>query len=426
MGRLARDIPGFIVGVGRSGTTLLASILNRHSDVCVTPETAFFIHLNNYGIDEFREQWPESLVTIMKKMHPTKIWDAKPDFILEATQGKYPGIKKIFQLLGSEIADLQGKRYWIEKTPDHLSRYKEIREYFPDAPIIHIVRDGRDVASSLMKVHWASDSFFDNLIRWDIDISKADLIRDDDNNVMTLRFEDLVMDPEDMAKRVCDFFGLAYFSEMLIPDGSEDGLIEKGYDHKSDITKKIDNKKINRWKTGIDDHMKHISSMLIGERLKKYGYETNESENRKKQFACIVNMGPNNHWGNDLDFSIKEIANDRYFYAGKCNSLLSKCDFIILKEIIPYRQFFNDSSSIWQYYFSVLVSILLIKAGVYHLYWIFHGDSKKTKSWKFRELIEKNLARSAEFIVCQCNNVHNCQTAALFDVGKEKIRHFPG
>ncbi len=159
--------PGFIVGVGRSGTTLLASILNRHPEICVTPETHFFRLVYNYpgGIKNFERRWPYSLKEIMQKMHPTKGWQPNSNIIIERFNS-YPGIAAIFKAIGEDIAAKNNKKLWLEKTPNHIIYLSFIRKLFPNAPIIHIVRDARDVGLSLLRMKWASNSYLENLLHW--------------------------------------------------------------------------------------------------------------------------------------------------------------------------------------------------------------------------------------------------------------------
>lgn len=116
--------PIFIIGSSRSGTTLLAELIDAHPDLC---------HFTEHPITR-RHMWQ------MVK-HPNTQPEELP--ALERSLKRFSGIKN-------------GQRL-IEKTPGNSLISKPLAEYFADARIIHIVRDARDVASSMLGHEWIAD-----------------------------------------------------------------------------------------------------------------------------------------------------------------------------------------------------------------------------------------------------------------------------
>lgn len=157
---------------------------------------------------------------------------------------KEPGIDEIFKALGDSIAKNRNKKLWLEKTPNHISYLKQIRDFFLNAPIIHIIRDGRDLAESLSRMHWQKGSYLNSLMIWKDRIGKVEKFMVSDKKFKNIRFEDLILDPDQTVKSICDFLGIEFEPGMLVPDGSEYNLIESGMKHKELIKKPINTDKL--------------------------------------------------------------------------------------------------------------------------------------------------------------------------------------
>jgi LPS sulfotransferase NodH len=270
--------PGFIVGVPRSGTTLLSAILNRHPNICVTPETEFFLNVDRYcgGFDSFQKQWPKSVLTVLEKMPKTSEWANISREFLTRLDVNRANIKTAFCDLGSVIARSKGKSLWIEKTPRHLRFVTKIRELFPDAPILHIIRDGRDVAYSLVSVPWASNSYVQNLYSWREDIRKAHDFLVTDEGTLNIYYEELVEHPESIVENICNFLGVTYFPCLLEPDGSEKDLIEISGQHKTQVLEAISSEKVSKWKAWATPDDVLLGDFVAGRELKLWKYETDQ------------------------------------------------------------------------------------------------------------------------------------------------------
>ncbi len=285
--------PGFLVGEGRSGTTLLSSILNRHPRLCVTPETHFFRLLHGYpgGAEAFARDWPASLEWMAARMEPTPDW--QPDaqrwlgVLSPAERRHYPGHARLFLVIGDEFAQARGKFEWIEKTPPHIRFLPWLRARFPDAPIIHLVRDGRDVADSLSRMAWSNLDRDAHLLRWAWRVGRARRQLAGDPRSFSLRYEDLVEAPEEAVRQLCAFLGLDYQAAMLVPDGSEGGLIETGQDHKELVRQPITRARLARWRETYAPDQLRRAERLIGHELAAWGYplETDTTGDRSLMLA---------------------------------------------------------------------------------------------------------------------------------------------
>lgn len=166
--------PILIVGCGRSGTTLLLSILGAHPHIFAIPnETTAFAHWNS-------KNQPKRLDRLYREFLFNKI-PAKAD-------------------------------RWCEKTPNHVRHIDRILDYFNgEVQFIHLIRDGRDVMLSRHpdspKDYWITPQ------RWVQDV-KAGLEFRDHPNVLTVHYENLVRHYTATIEKICDFIGEECTEEM--------------------------------------------------------------------------------------------------------------------------------------------------------------------------------------------------------------------
>lgn len=160
--------PAFIVGCGHSGTSLLLAILGAHPRIhAIAGESGIAL-----GGDR-------------------KVFlEATRRFTRETISAK--------------------KQRWVEKTPRHVHRIGKILAWLPQARILYVVRDGRDVVYSLMQRGYQLE---DGVTRW-IDDNRAGLQFLNDPRVHLLRYEDLVSNFDSTLRRVLFFLGEDFDSRM--------------------------------------------------------------------------------------------------------------------------------------------------------------------------------------------------------------------
>ena len=171
------DSPIMIGGCGRSGTTLLLSIIGAHPNIYAFPkETGTFIN------------WYKSVQYFFK--------NAKG----EADQ--VPRLDKFYRLiLKCNIPDDVTR--WCEKTPKNIRYLDKILSYFTeDLKFIHIIRDGRDVMLSHHPN--APDKYWVSPERWINDVRKG-LKYEDHPQVLTIKYENLVLNYEEKIEKICTF-----------------------------------------------------------------------------------------------------------------------------------------------------------------------------------------------------------------------------
>ena len=218
--------PIFIVGCARSGTTLLQSLLASHPDIASFPESKFFVALVRMP-EELSRRYTWGIVAPHLRSTMEAFLDEVEHPELKRKLPPVPLINlyvRSFKAIFAELTQLQGKSIWLEKTPEHLHRLKYIEHYLPDAKIIHIVRSGTDVVASLYDTaqrypeHWGTTfNTVDKCInRWTDDIGITHKYLGKPNHTL-VHYEQLVENPTDEIKRLCQFVGVS-FDERMIDD----------------------------------------------------------------------------------------------------------------------------------------------------------------------------------------------------------------
>src|SRR5690348_9193182 len=148
----------FIVGCPRSGTTMVQQALNRHSQIAIPPETKFFFSF--FGQPEkHQRRHVERLNADLNIQLP----------LPEKRIASYDEGRAYFERMAQQYVEKLGKRtvtWFGEKTPEHTGHLPRIRQMFPEAKIIVLYRDGRDVASSLSRMPWMIPNVYVNFVVW--------------------------------------------------------------------------------------------------------------------------------------------------------------------------------------------------------------------------------------------------------------------
>jgi hypothetical protein len=245
----------FIVGCPRSGTTLVQQALNRHSQIVIPPETKYFFSFLGHS-RECQHRHIDRLDADLKIRIP------KPAFRVRTGREARAFYEQVARLY---VERLQKRRvaYFGEKSPEHTGHLSRIRQQFPDAKILVIYRDGRDVASSLTKVPWMSDDVYVNFVVW---LYYYRIARDAQQralpNARFVRYEDVVTRPEHEFRGILDFLELPYEPAVVKGHGNREGVPERELAWKARALERISTERI-----GVFQHELSSAQVAILERL---------------------------------------------------------------------------------------------------------------------------------------------------------------
>jgi len=222
-----REPAPFIVGVTRSGTTLLRLMLDAHPELTIPPETHFLTKV----IRQARGDEPD-VKKIFKAYTKNRRW---ADFDLDAEVFRRRLVRlepldetSAIRCFYDLYAKGKGKPRWGDKTPGYQVRMKRISRALPEARFVHVIRDGRDVVLSQWSKSERPTPVDEAAKRWQQRIRRSRQIATKIPDVyMEVRYEDLVRDPETQVQAVCEFVRLDFDPVMLRHhEGAEERLGE--------------------------------------------------------------------------------------------------------------------------------------------------------------------------------------------------------
>lgn len=212
----------FIVGLHRSGTTLIEDVLSQHADVS---------SLENTG------------VPMNEGQHVQSVYPSGKHF---GGPGKFGFKKKAHLTEDSPLCTLENRKkllaewgkFWdfdkkvlLEKSPPHIIRTRFLQGLFPEAKFIVVTRHPLAVALATQK--WSRTTIYSLVKHW---VKCHQVLADDLEHVpnkMWMSYENFVANPEDELARICNFVGLDKID------------IDKG------VIKESNNKYFKKWKTGL-------------------------------------------------------------------------------------------------------------------------------------------------------------------------------
>ena len=218
----------FVVGATRSGTTLLRLMLDSHPELATPSETHFIPELVNA-----RDKHGASPERMLELLTSHRRWG---DFGLDADElaARWAridpltgpdAVRAFFHLYGEKLGKPDR---WGDKTPGYVKHMREIQTYLPEARFVHLIRDGRDVALSVLKQPWGPQTIEAAAEKWRSRVLRGRSQQPYLGFYMEVKFEDLVLHTERELRRICEFVELEFDPAMLgYHERAEERLKEK-------------------------------------------------------------------------------------------------------------------------------------------------------------------------------------------------------
>jgi hypothetical protein len=212
--------PIFIGGCPRSGTTLLGTVLGAHPECCPVPEAQFKIEALS-GLP--RNAKPvQALPALQAALRSPRFrdWKSAAEQLGQNGIGQVDSYPELIDRLVTRYAEVAGKRqatHWIDGTPSNKNFLPTLLQMFPDARAIHIVRDGRAVANSVMRRDWGPNTVITAAYWWLGHLSHGLAAEQSlpSVRIRRVRYETLVSHPKDTLVGLCQWLGLEYSECML-------------------------------------------------------------------------------------------------------------------------------------------------------------------------------------------------------------------
>ena len=266
----------FLLGVPRSGTTLLRMMIDSHPEIMCGPEAPW---IAGWGAGKQPNLKELALFLANNK------WGAVKGLTGVEQESIYDLIASLIDGIMSKSAQAQAKRYWADKTPTNIIAVPFLYSLFPNAKFVHIFRDGRDVALSTRAAHWKTINFegqrvknnYGNALkRWctwieqfHTDTKKLGL------TYISVRYENLVCSPKEEMQKILDFLEIPWNDLVLSPHRADHDIVNrKGEGIKSFYKRhSIDTNSLYRWKSQLNWFDRRLTKVVAEKTLMNLGYE---------------------------------------------------------------------------------------------------------------------------------------------------------
>lgn len=272
--------PIFVFGSGRNGSTLLSLMLNQNSELFFPSEQYFLGHsiikfkLYNFLI------WRDLMKIIAGELIPaagSHTWKYVPDDVISALfHMKNRSLQHVVDCIYRSYASSLGmdKTYWGDTSATNMEYVPEIFSAFPDARYLFLVRDGRDVVSGFKKGGHVFGALSDPLcaaMHWNKSIAAYDWLSRK-TNVLMVRYERLVRDPEAELKAICSFLRVQYEPRMVNYQSFIPELAIYQESVHVNLANPISDHAVGQWKKILTNEEIDLVLPRLEKNLRRFGY----------------------------------------------------------------------------------------------------------------------------------------------------------
>jgi hypothetical protein len=280
---VATHRPIFVLGCPRSGTSLLRLMLRAHPRIAIPPETRLLLdayeHRGAYG-DLRRLPNRQALAEWIVAGAGTRFsgLGLDPRSVADEIIAGPPTLGSALEIALRAYARRLGKPRWGDKRPGYVQHIDALLRMFPDAQIVHVIRDGRSCVAELNGTPWWRMGVYHAIATWTqaIDAGQAAASRLPADAYIEVQYERLASDPEEELRRLCAFLGEEYVPSMVTPRGTPEW--ERWH-------AAYGRRRLERWEL-------ELCEAVMTDRLLAYGYEPSPvgrpSARHLAQYAAVT------------------------------------------------------------------------------------------------------------------------------------------
>lgn len=271
--RSADESPIFIIGTGRSGTTLLRQMLNAHPRIHITHEAGFYSYARHAAPElsaaEWLERYFETFSFAWLRLDPAAVRAELPPDLAAGPLGDR--VAEVCRAVMRCKARQQGKPRYGDKNPLDTHNLERIFADFPDARIVYITRDPRPTVSSFNRMPFGTSSSLLNslLCRMQFDHIKPYFDR-----ILEVRLEDLVADPGATLRSILNYVGEPFDEAVLDHVRHAEHRDVPPLPWFVDATRAQPNQKASHgsWREQLTPEWVSLVEWLNREAMQRYGY----------------------------------------------------------------------------------------------------------------------------------------------------------
>ncbi|MCW2991828.1 MAG: hypothetical protein JWM73_2422 [Solirubrobacterales bacterium] len=277
------DRPVLIGACPRSGTTLLRGLLNNHPDLAIPGESNFIFYL-------WRHRGEFGSLRREKNRRRMAEWifdsDGRGAKRIQGRSTREEAIQRMVDAegtIGSVFAagfELYAERHrsarWGDKRPGYAGFIKTMFELFPNAQFVNLIRDPRGAVASQLPLGWdhPEEALASSVATWETSIQRVDdhseHLRPD--QLIDVRFEDLVRDPRGEVTRICAWATLEADDKLITKMITQKrrGQFREGWHDK--LNDEIDTSAVDSWRTRMEPAQIAFVEQTTGTYFERLGY----------------------------------------------------------------------------------------------------------------------------------------------------------
>lgn len=259
---------------------MLQLMLHAHQRIAIPPETRFLLPVYESRCDfgDLREpanrrELARSIVDVKE----TKFADLglDPDQVVEEIAAGPPTVGSALGIVFRAYARRFGSARWGDKRPSYFRRLDVLLRMFPDAQIVHLVRDGRDCVASLKEMPWFHMGTSHAISTWNeaIDAGRRAARRLGPTAYYEMGYERLVADPQTELMRLCDFLGEEYDPVMAEPHHMAKVAVPAHKKWHARTYDSVGTDRVGSWSRRLEPWEIALCESAMGSRLTDNGYE---------------------------------------------------------------------------------------------------------------------------------------------------------
>lgn len=293
---MSKCVPIILLASERSGTNLLRAMVSSHSKVSAPPPTGlvgnlasrafyYLTPLNSQHVSEFID---DAITMTQIHFNPWDISINQQEVLKRLSSVSF---WQVFKSLYDIYTEDEEKNFWFSKEPNLFNHIYEIKLNMPDAKFIYMVRDGRDVAASMIKGGMHTSHIYEAAHMWSSDQKKCLTALSDpmlSESMLLINYEDLISDANAVMKKVMEFVGLNYESSQLEYYKNKNVI---NHSNKTEfwknISKPLDSTNKGKYKNNLSAKQIEIFESIAWDEMRLLGYQL-ETKIRKKHSSYKI------------------------------------------------------------------------------------------------------------------------------------------
>lgn len=280
-GNLEGRKPLLILSAGRSGTTLLRSMLVAGEQIAIPPETQI-IHTLALKFAGFQfAGWDDLCALIIgsfERHHHFRLWETNLGPAHAALHTLPEDQRSLARIIDRVFMTYSAQQFpsaitWGDQSPLHTFYLPWIYRTFPDGKYLHMLRDGRDVISSMV-TRRGSEYLQPGTHRWKTSIERVTAFRKlaRPDQLLEVRYEALVSQPEATLQQISAFLGIDYTPRMLDYWKLPSTIEHRHHEFHRNVGKPVSTDSIGKWRERLTPEQQAYILRNISPELRQLGY----------------------------------------------------------------------------------------------------------------------------------------------------------